>query len=83
MKYAFDKVMFQDLDKLNFEEKLELFTSIWDMYDPSPYSAGNGFQEGYYRRVRFANEEFTQYKDGWKTDRGMIYILFGPPNQVF
>ncbi|MCH7783138.1 GWxTD domain-containing protein [candidate division KSB1 bacterium] len=83
MKYAFDKVMFEDLDKLNFEEKLELFTSIWEKHDPSPYSPGNGFRDGYYRRVRFANEEFTQYKDGWKTDRGMIYILFGPPNQVF
>jgi GWxTD domain-containing protein len=36
----------------------------------------------YYRRVRQANRLFTNYKEGWKTDRGMFYILFGPPSGV-
>lgn len=83
MKYAFDNVMYEDLGKLSFEGKLTLFSSVWNKYDPTPFSPGNGFRERYYRRVRYANKEFTQYKDGWKTDRGMIYILFGAPNQVF
>lgn len=34
----------------------------------------------YYNRVVFANLYFTSYKEGWKTDRGMIYIVFGAPN---
>ncbi len=34
----------------------------------------------YYNRVLFANLYFTSYKEGWKTDRGMIYIVFGAPN---
>lgn len=34
----------------------------------------------YYNRVLFANLYFSSYKEGWKTDRGMIYIIFGPPN---
>jgi GWxTD domain-containing protein len=33
----------------------------------------------YYNRVLYANLFFTSYKEGWKTDRGMIYIIFGPP----
>lgn len=33
----------------------------------------------YYERVEQANLQFSNYKEGWKTDRGMIYILFGPP----
>jgi len=33
----------------------------------------------YYNRVYFANLFFSSYKEGWKTDRGMIYIIFGPP----
>lgn len=33
----------------------------------------------YYNRVYFANMYFSSYKEGWKTDRGMIYIIFGPP----
>lgn len=36
----------------------------------------------YYRRVEKANYLFTSYQDGWKTDRGMIYILYGPPSIV-
>lgn len=35
--------------------------------------------ELYYSRVEAANKLFSNYKEGWKTDRGMIYILFGPP----
>lgn len=37
----------------------------------------------YYNRVQEANNLFTSYLEGWKTDRGMIYIVFGPPNHVF
>ncbi len=37
----------------------------------------------YFRRVEFANRYFTSYKEGWKTDRGMIYIIFGPPDEVY
>jgi GWxTD domain-containing protein len=33
----------------------------------------------YYERVEQANKQFTNFKEGWKTDQGMIYILFGPP----
>lgn len=37
----------------------------------------------YFRRVELANRYFTSYKEGWKTDRGMIYIVFGMPEQVY
>lgn len=36
----------------------------------------------YYKQVAQANELFTSYKEGWKTDQGMIYILYGNPDQV-
>jgi GWxTD domain-containing protein len=36
----------------------------------------------YYNRVYFANYYFTSFKPGWKTDRGMIYMIFGPPQTV-
>jgi GWxTD domain-containing protein len=36
----------------------------------------------YFRRVELANQYFTSYKEGWKTDRGMIYIIFGLPDEV-
>lgn len=37
----------------------------------------------YYNRVFYANYFFASYKEGWKTDRGMIYIVYGPPDEVF
>lgn len=37
----------------------------------------------YYQRVSDSNKYFTNYKKGWKTDMGMVYILFGPPDEVF
>ncbi|MFW6348738.1 MAG: GWxTD domain-containing protein, partial [Cyclonatronaceae bacterium] len=33
----------------------------------------------YYQRVVEANMQFTSFKEGWKTDMGMVYIIFGPP----
>ncbi len=37
----------------------------------------------YYSRVVLANDYFTSYQEGWKTDRGMIFIVFGKPNIVY
>lgn len=41
------------------------------------------FMRNYFRRVEMANRFFTSYKEGWKTDRGMIYIIFGQANFVY
>ena len=82
MKYAFDKVLFKNIKKLTYEEKLDLFTSMWQGTDPFPETSRNELQEEYFRRVRYSNLMFTVFQDGWKTDRGLIYIIFGPPNEV-
>jgi GWxTD domain-containing protein len=37
----------------------------------------------YFKRVELANEFFSSYKEGWKTDRGMAFIIFGVPDEVF
>lgn len=39
--------------------------------------------KNYYSRVQWANRLFTSYQEGWKTDRGIIYIIFGPPSSVY
>jgi GWxTD domain-containing protein len=39
--------------------------------------------KSYFKRVEYANTFFTSYKEGWKTDRGMIYIIYGQPDEVF
>ena len=37
----------------------------------------------YYTRIREANEYFSSYTEGWRTDRGMVYTIFGKPNSVY
>lgn len=39
--------------------------------------------KAYYNRVQEANMLFTSYLEGWKTDRGIIYVIYGPPDKVF
>ncbi|MFC1477434.1 GWxTD domain-containing protein [candidate division KSB1 bacterium] len=83
MEYAFDEVKKADIDDLSYEDKIKLFRTTWAKRDPSPESDINELQQEYFRRVQFTDKYFRAVnKDGWKTDRGMIYILFGPPNDV-
>jgi GWxTD domain-containing protein len=37
----------------------------------------------YYTRVLYSNQYFTSYKEGWRSERGMIYIIYGPPDKVY
>ncbi len=40
------------------------------------------FMRSYFQRVELANRYFSSFKEGWKTDRGMIYLIFGVPDEV-
>jgi hypothetical protein len=42
----------------------------------------NEFKDEFYERIEYANERFREGKPGWKTDRGRIYIYFGPPDRI-
>ena len=41
------------------------------------------FMRSYFKRIELANQYFSSYKEGWKTDRGMIYVVFGIPDEVY
>ena len=64
------------------EEKRTLFDNFWKKRDPNINTPRNEFMEEYYNRVAYANEHFSHYQPGWKTDMGMVFILFGSPNNV-
>ena len=61
------------------EQFIELF---WERRNPSPGDSENEFREEYYRRIAYANERFSSGWPGWKTDRGRIYIMYGPADEV-
>lgn len=64
------------------ELKRQLFIKFWKARDPSPESEGNELMAEYYKRIQFTNENFATFTDGWKADRGMVYILFGNPSDI-
>lgn len=64
------------------EERRRRFLDFWRTIDPTPNTARNEAYEEYYRRVDYANKTFRSYTEGWQTDMGMVYIIFGPPNNV-
>jgi GWxTD domain-containing protein len=68
--------------RLSTDEEREAFIEqFWLRRDPSPDTMENEFREEHYRRIAYANERFASGIPGWKTDRGRIYITFGPPDE--
>jgi GWxTD domain-containing protein len=74
-KQEFDRIKLAKGDKKAFDRVILSITGDTER--------AKNFMRNYFRRVELANEFFTSYKEGWKTDRGMIYIIFGLPDQVF
>lgn len=64
------------------EEKQKRFIEFWKKRDPNPNTPRNEKMEAYYARVEYANKTFKHYIEGWRTDMGMVYIMFGQPNNV-
>jgi GWxTD domain-containing protein len=64
------------------EEREQFIESFWQRRNPDPDSAENTFKEEHYRRIAYANEHFASGIPGWKTDRGKIYIMWGPPDEI-
>src|SRR5579871_528202 len=66
----------------NDAEREQFIEQFWLRRDPNPDTEENEFKEEHYRRLAYANEHFASGVPGWKTDRGIIYIKFGPPDEV-
>jgi GWxTD domain-containing protein len=66
----------------NDEERDAFIENFWLRRNPDSDSPENEFREEHYRRIAYANEHYAAGKPGWKTDRGHIYISFGPPDSI-
>jgi GWxTD domain-containing protein len=64
------------------EEKDQFIEQFWLRRDPTPDTEENEYREEHYRRIAYANEHFASGIPGWKADRGMIYIKFGPADET-
>jgi GWxTD domain-containing protein len=74
-KQEYDKLVAAKNEKKIFDRVILSITNDTDR--------ARKLMRSYFRRVELANQHFTSYKEGWKTDRGMIFIVFGLPDEVF
>ena len=69
--------------KLSTDDEREQFIeAFWERRNPNPGSPENEAKEEYYRRIAYANEHYASGIPGWKTDRGRIYIMYGPADEI-
>ncbi len=66
----------------NDEERDNFIEQFWLRRDPTPDTVENEFKEEHYRRIEYANEHFASGIPGWRTDRGRVYVVFGPPDSI-
>src|SRR5579863_4292756 len=64
------------------EEREQFIEAFWQRRDPTPDTVENEFKEEHYRRIAYANERFSSGIPGWRTDRGRIYIMWGPADEL-
>jgi GWxTD domain-containing protein len=64
------------------ELREKYFIEFWRSKDPSPNTSRNELMQEYYRRIKKANDRYSHYIDGWKTDMGMVYIIFGEASNI-
>jgi GWxTD domain-containing protein len=66
----------------NDEERDNFIEAFWQRRDPTPDTEENEYKEEHYRRIAYANEHFAAGIPGWKSDRGRMYIMYGPADEI-
>src|SRR5437773_9678825 len=64
------------------EEREQFIEQFWLRRSSNPDLPDNDFKEEHYRRIAYANEHYASGIPGWKTDRGRMYIMCGPPDEI-
>ncbi len=82
MRYILHDKEWKKLSKSKNQDQETLFLEYWAKRDPTPDTPRNELMDEYFGRIQYANDNFHSYQPGWKTDFGMIYILFGPPDDI-
>ena len=63
-------------------DRLDRFEEYWKKLDPTPSSVRNEALEDYYARIEQANRRFKSYTEGWLTDMGRVFVIYGEPTNI-
>lgn len=88
-QFEYAKYLANDLERKQYliltdvAAKRKFMYEFWSRRNPDPSNAENTFKKEYFDRIDYCDKNFGQgLKPGWKTDRGRVYILYGPSNEV-
>jgi len=83
LKYVARKNEIDKLKNALEAEREQAFLDFWKEKDPTPGTPQNELMEKYYGRINHVNNVFTSlFKEGWRTDMGMIFIIYGEPDHI-
>jgi GWxTD domain-containing protein len=64
-------------------DHIKAWNDYWKSKDPTPSTPDNELKDEYYKRIRYADLNFGNFgRGGWKTDMGMVYVTYGPPDEI-
>lgn len=83
LRYIANKEEMKKLNDAPVAERKKAWEEFWKSQDRTPGTADNEVREEYYKRLRYADINYGNFgRNGWKTDMGMVYITYGPPDEV-
>jgi GWxTD domain-containing protein len=83
LKYVASSDEMKKLKEAPEDERLQKWLEFWKSKDPTPGTPENELKDEYLRRLRYVNQNFSlPTKEGWETDMGMIYMIYGHPDDV-
>ena len=82
LQYIASRSEMKELRSSTPDQRLERWREFWEKRDPIPATPVNESLVKYYRRLQYVNRNFsTHIEEGWKTDRGRVYLSLGPPDE--
>jgi GWxTD domain-containing protein len=83
LEYIASRSLIERLVEAGPDERRRLWEEFWREKDPTPTTPRNEFYEEHLKRFKYADRTFrTGMSEGWRTDRGRIYITYGPPDEI-
>jgi GWxTD domain-containing protein len=84
LRYIVNQNEYNYLKSLSESELQQGINEYWLSKDPDPYTLDNIYQETFYQRIRYVNNNyrFRDFTPGWRTDMGRIYIIYGEPDHI-
>tara|TARA_B100001029_G_C15062375_1_gene459678 strand:- start:574 stop:1746 length:1173 start_codon:yes stop_codon:yes gene_type:complete len=82
MTYILSTSEIREVRDLPKNDKVIFIKDYWKSMDPTPNTEQNEVMNEFFQRVDYATTNFSEIGPGWQSDRGRIYILFGPPDHI-